>query len=400
MLIRFANFTPPIALENAAALIPVIREVFGTWDFQAIETSATAPEISVRHSAGRYAIDSPWLEETAQDTTEVGAACCLSIDLVRSFIEADLSLLCLHCAAIEVDGRLIVFPTTVRSGKSTLCVRLAAEGLRVFADDMLPIDAEGRGLALGIAPRLRIPLFDAVKPNMRAFIDAHAGPRDRRYLYLSLPATYLAAHGETAPIGAFVFLDRQSAGAAALTRIGRDEGLAGLLRQNIAETRSAVDNLDRLIALMQQIPVFTLRYADLDEAVHALLDGVSFDCLARSSMSPPERTTMGEGGSRALAEPLARRRRGKAYIQADGVTLRDLNGALFLVSDGDTATFHLNPVAAGLWRLLEEPVTVAEAAAVLRAAFPDADSDALGRDARRTFDALRRSALIRSVDNV
>ncbi len=397
MLIRFDNFVSPVFVENVATLVPVLRSVFGTWRFRTVATSATAPEISVRHSGGRYLIDSPWLEETAQDATDIGAACCLSIDLTRSFVDADRTLLCLHAAAVEIDGRLIVFPTTVRSGKSTLCARLAAEGLRIFADDMLPIDRDGQGLALGIAPRLRIPLPAPVPAALRAFVVAHAGPSDRRYLYLSLPETLLARHGDKAPIGAFVFLDRQ-AGPGALVRTARDQSLAGLLRQNIVENRSAMDNLDRLAPLIRALPSFTLGYADLDEAVRLLLDGVAVERPADAAGERPQERHVSDAISQSRDGLRSGRRRGTAYARVAGVALREVDGAFFLAWADDTATYHLNPIAAGLWRLLAEPITVAEAAGVLRTAFPEADADAIARDTRRTFDALRRASLIRPAD--
>ena len=68
----------------------------------------------------------------------VDAACSFIVDLIRAYIAAAPSLLCLHGAAAEFAGRLVVFPTPYRSGKSTLTAYLAAAGVRVYADDILP----------------------------------------------------------------------------------------------------------------------------------------------------------------------------------------------------------------------------------------------------------------------
>lgn len=395
VLIRFDNFAAPVLVENGTLLIPVLRQVFGTWRFAEVATSES-PQISVRHIGSRYLIDSPWLEETARDATEVGAACCLSIDLTRSFVDADPTLLCLHAAAVEIDGRLVVFPSTSRSGKSTLCARLAAEGFRIFADDMLPIDASGRGRSFGVALRLRIPLPDR-EPMLQAFVDAHAGPRNQRYLYLSLPDALLAPHGAAAPIGAFVFLERRP-GPGELTPIARDRSLAGLLQQNILESRSAADNLDRLGPLIRTLSSFTLSYSNLDEALQLLRDGVSAERPVEAAAEFSDVRHVSEATSNNRDGVRPKGRRGAAYVQVAGVTLRDVGGALFLARANDTATYHLNSVAAGLWRLLAEPITAAEAADVLRTAFPDANAETIMRDTRRTFGELQRAALIRKLD--
>jgi hypothetical protein len=79
-----------------------------------------------------------------------------------------------------------------------------------------------------------------------------------------------------------------------------------------------------------------------------------------------------------------------------GVILRTVGDDLFLVKEGEEGVFHLNAVAAGLWRLLEKPTTLATATDVLRAAFPNADARRVKRDVRNLFDTLQAGGLIRS----
>jgi len=79
-----------------------------------------------------------------------------------------------------------------------------------------------------------------------------------------------------------------------------------------------------------------------------------------------------------------------------GVHLRAVGEDLFLVMEGAEGAFHLNAVAASLWRLLEKPTTLSTATDVLRAAFPDADARRVKRDVRKLFDTLQAGGLIRS----
>ena len=98
-----------------------------------------------------------------------------------------------------MGGGLIVFPSTYRAGKSTLIAALAASGVRTHADDLMPL-TQGEGVALGINPRLRRPLPANAPDRLLMFVARHAGPRDRRYQYLDLPAPLLSPHGERRPI--------------------------------------------------------------------------------------------------------------------------------------------------------------------------------------------------------
>ena len=58
------------------------------------------------------------------------------------------------------------------------------------------------------------------------------------------------------------------------------------------------------------------------------------------------------------------------FVQTGGVTLRAVGEDIFLVKPSDAAIFHLNAVAANLWRLLEQPTTLETAINAVRQASP------------------------------
>ena len=404
MLIQVDGVPRPILLTGCDMLLPVLAAVMGSWRFRRVEMSSADPVISVRRVEHGYRIDSPWLEEPAEDDTEVGAACCLAIDLVQAYVEHDPSLLCLHCAAVAIDGRLVVFPNTVRAGKSTLVARLASKGHRIYADDLLPIVAEDKGLALGLAPRLRRPLPSNIGTELYAFIDAHGGPQDNRYLYLSLTAAMLAPYGSTAPMGAFVLLDRRPSVRAQLVPVARGIGLRQLIAQNFAQGGASISSVERLAALVERLPCATLVYSDLDEASALLQDrfsGCSFrpeSTRARSQSMPPVtgEPEKHEPESTNVYRCGAARSRGRRVRQTPGVYLKRVDGDLFLIRHEQDGVFHLNPIAAALWCLLEHPATIEEAIGVVCDAFPEADPRQINRDVRKLFDRLHRAGLIRS----
>jgi hypothetical protein len=95
----------------------------------------------------------------------------------------------------------------------------------------------------------------------------------------------------------------------------------------------------------------------------------------------------------AVVLPSAPRGAG-GYRQAAGVHLRDVDGDLFLVRPRQDGVFHLDPIAAALWRMLSRPTTMAVATGMLCEAFPGVGRARIARDVKKTFDALRRGGLI------
>ena len=399
MLLQFEGVSRPVSLTNSRTLLPVLGALAASWPFHQVARRGADPIITIRRDPDCFRIASPWLERIAEDDTAVGAACCMLVDLIQAYIQDDPALLCFHCAAVEIGGRLTVFPNTVRAGKSTLAARLAAEGLRIFADDALPvIAARAEGVALGIAPRLRLPLPRRLGAGFRAFVDAHAGPSDRRYRYLSLPPAMLGGYGSRAPLGAIVLLERKASGRAQLVAARRGKGLQHLIVQNFAPGGTSIAAMDRLHGLAARLPCFTLSYSDVDEAAVLLRERLS-DRQTPSHAGPrrsraPERP-VAKVDTRAFAALTAAPRNAGGYRQTPGIHLRDVDGDLFLVRSKQDGVFHLDPIAAALWRMLERPTTKAAAAGLLCEAFPSVSRDRIARDVGKAFDALRRGGLIR-----
>src|SRR5690606_30526187 len=94
--------------------------------------------------------------------------------------------LCLHAAA-AVMGGLAWLPAVGKAGKSTRCAELAARGHLLYCDDVLPIDpSTGLGLAMGIAPLLRLPLPKVAGEALRGLVQSSTGPRNKKWVYLTL----------------------------------------------------------------------------------------------------------------------------------------------------------------------------------------------------------------------
>jgi hypothetical protein len=261
--------------------------------------------------------------------------------------------LCLHGGAVEFAGRLVIFPSRYRAGKSVLCGCLAAQGRRLFADDVLPLrEADNYGVAPGTKPRLRLPLPDDLGDATRRFLKNHAGLASKRYLYLDLPPEQLARRGETAPIGGFVLLERDAAFRPSLSPVKESEVLRRVILQNFAREHAATDLMRR----MRHLVASTRCYPST---------------LSRASDVPAGHF---------------KRHPGAAEVEVDGER--------FLADPSGIAVHHLNPIGSAVWTLLEHPVTIKEATDTLHAAFPDLDRGRLERDVTSLIKSLTKRRLL------
>lgn len=198
---------------------------------------------------------------------DVDAACDLHYYLLDVFSDRHPGIPCIHAAAIEFEQGLVVMPSIQKTGKSTLTAELAARGQRVYCDDLLPLDLDaGAGIALGILPRLRLPLPDNASTPYRSFVEAHRGLSDDTCQYLALDDNAIAGYGEKLPVVGFVLLDRRAEGPVQ----ERDESVAPVLARLIdrqfggeADLLGMFRNMRRLVEQSQRLAVTFSSTSDL-----------------------------------------------------------------------------------------------------------------------------------------
>jgi hypothetical protein len=74
-----------------------------------------------------------------------------------------------------------------------------------------------------------------------------------------------------------------------------------------------------------------------------------------------------------------------------------MDEALFLIDEEGKAIHLLKGVSLGIWTLLAEPISVAEAKTVLKTAFPHVPPKRIARDVEALFDDLDQAGLITDV---
>jgi hypothetical protein len=271
-IVAFNGLSSPVAFKACETLFPIFATVLRDWPMQNINSdSGSEPVIWLEKVSKHYERRSAWLPKPARFRDSVDAVCDLIVDFIHAYVAEQEKLLCLHGAAVELQSGLMVFPNTYRAGKSILSLRLVSLGARLFSDDVLPIEHQtNSGMALGILPRLRLPLPATAGPALTDFIEQRCGPQNKRYRYIRLSDNELARRGTKAPVAAITILKRSSGTKASLQPAPQSEIVRDMILRNFARQNPAIEIVDRLHAIVEQAQCYTLTYDTLDQAAAIL----------------------------------------------------------------------------------------------------------------------------------
>ncbi|HUV32084.1 MAG TPA: hypothetical protein VMW31_00815, partial [Devosiaceae bacterium] len=293
LFVKFEELNAPMALVGCGEVLDTLGGVVPRWPLQVATSPSQGQEpfVTVERTADGYRLGSKFMAEPAVQVDTVNAVCALVVEMAWALLRSRPNLLCLHGAAAEFTGSLVVLPNGRKAGKSVLTACLAAAGHRVFTDDFLPLDVDAgglvQGIACGAAARLRLPLPDDLAPETAAWIADHAGPANAQYQYLDLPARGLAPHGARLPIGAIVLLARQKGATARIEPVGGEAVLECLMVQNFARSGRAERVTQTLRDLAASTRGLRLVYDRAEDA--AALMQAEFDVWPEARSLPPER---------------------------------------------------------------------------------------------------------------
>lgn len=272
--VRFGPFKSPVRFDDCDDLISGFKTLLLGWDVvESPDCGPIAPIIRFCRKNGQFEWYSKRLPPPRGWHRRRGRRKLM--DAVADFHYVFLSWysdeftnhFCLHCAAVEMAGGLVIFPNTKKAGKSTLVTELARRGYRVYCDDVLAIDSDTyEGVSMGIMVRLRLPLPETLTEAQRSFMTDHMGLSDRHAAYVTLEEPRFAPLGRSAPIRGIVLLDRQSAPTeASMHDANRAQVLARLIDQNYAEHLSPTKIFDNLLEIADAARLQKLHYSDLGE---------------------------------------------------------------------------------------------------------------------------------------
>jgi hypothetical protein len=389
-LLHLRGLPGPIAfaagLEDVAVLL---KSVLVGWpELPAGSGPSHPPFLFVRRDARGLHVSRPQYRFASRPRTKVGAVCTLVVELVDAYVSHAMHFGSLHTAAAEFGGRVVLFPATHRVGKSTLMTRLAASGRRIFADDLLPIDmATAEAVATGCLPRLRMPLPSSVCPAFASFVKENAALEDARYSYVT-PARP-TVHGDRAPIGAIVLLERRENGPAELSKAPVEAALLKLLQQETRRSFDATKTLSRYHDLVAGAQSFRMVFSDIEDAV---------TCLDRAFAEWPY-------ASAAKSAPRRRGRRkfmlngssdGEVISRSPGITSKVVGEAGFLVDARTNQIHQLNAMGLGIWQLLEAPIGLPDVISVFVGAFPGVSKKQIRDDLSGVLADLEKAGLVQA----
>jgi len=261
-----------VAFTDADALYPYLDTVLRDWKIEKLDHGEDAPPaITIRKSEAGFERRSQWLPKPAVFKNPVDTVCDLIVDLIHAYVSDHRGLLCLHCAAVELNQGLVIFPNTYRAGKSALSLKLVATGARLFSDDVLPLSSQGDvGMALGILPRLRLPMPQGISPDFRNFVISRAGPQNSRYLYVKLGLSEQAVLGTTVPVRGITILQRGENVTPRLLEVKKSTVVKDMILRNFARQNPGLKIVDRLYAIVENAQCYRLEYDDLDQAANLL----------------------------------------------------------------------------------------------------------------------------------
>ncbi|MGO2009094.1 PqqD family protein [Vreelandella alkaliphila] len=392
------NVGPCIRLIDAEQLLPVIHQAMPGWRLTPCGLQQHAPSICVWRHPNGYWQEAPALPEGMLLDTPAGTACSVIADLAGAYLRHHPEHIGLHCGAVEVNQQLFIFPNSHRAGKSTLTAAFAAAGYRVFGDDVLALTRCGEGVALGVTPRLRLPLPETLAPEFHQFVANHLGPHDDRYGYLALDEQQLASHGMRCPLGAVLLIERdESLSEPQLVRLQPGDGLWQLLQQNFAEHESDKTLIERFLPLLKGLPCFLIRYRDAYEAATWLAAEIDNNGLLDGAvaMNPCSRQTESEALKQSQGLAANDTRRWQISPVAHEFPLGE---ELFVIAKEGGEIHRLNVTSRAVWALLQhEALCQDEIIDTLMAFFVGASRQSIKRDICQLLGQLVSLGLVQPV---
>ena len=282
MNVRFDDFPRPVALTDCSEVLDGLKTVFQGWNIRSdARSDAPAPIIKLSKPDDRYLwlsdhIKPPERWRKNRPTTVVSVVADFHYKFYDWYGLRFPQHLCLHCAAVEICGGLVIFPNVKKVGKSTLTTRLAMAGKRVFCDDVLAYCPERKqGLALGILPRVRLPLPDVLPEQYKAYIDDHIVLGSQHYGYVQPQDGAFADYGQTLPIHAVVILERDTeTETVEINPINKAKAMSAILHQNFVVENSPVEIFEQVLEMLEPCRLLTMRYRDLDDAANVLIENI------------------------------------------------------------------------------------------------------------------------------
>lgn len=338
LTIRFSDTGSSIGLSGCDELLPFFDSILCGWphSIHHSKSESEAAFLTIEREGFRYRMTPCQDEKAISFSDPVDLVCAVIVEIAWETLRANPQWLCLHCAAVELDGKLILFPNTRRAGKSTLTAALGLHGSSIFTDDFLAIEADpGRpicGISSGVSVRMRKPWPENVPNSFNELLASSEVTASDRYSYHARHNSMPVKRGRRVPIGGIVLLERGEQASANLDKANRSEILGAMITQNFSRAGNSARILRLLHCLVCEIDSYVLRYSDPVEATVLLQKFFS--------QTDPEKAALRhqKAGSGSLLFPISK----LVLVQIPSLTR-------MRASSGPTVLPNMNSKAYGSW---------------------------------------------------
>ncbi|MBT6801355.1 MAG: hypothetical protein HOA41_06740, partial [Rhodospirillales bacterium] len=256
-----------------------VMPLLNGWTLSALKASDAKPSaITVSRKGDTFHLESNRIKGNETYHGRIYIACGFLVELMVAYGYSDDRLISLHAGGVVMDDKLVLFPASGKTGKSLLTAQCAFRGAAVFSDDIIPVNVKtGNACALGVAPRMRLPIPDSISAESAAWIKKASGLTSKHYAYLDLatdaPESLLAPVGEERPLGAIIRLFREEGTSPKISEASRPEIMRLMIRQHFGAA-PATEMVEQFAHLVTSVPCYNLHYGGGDDALELLEDTV------------------------------------------------------------------------------------------------------------------------------
>lgn len=402
LTIRFSDTGSSIGLSGCDELLPFFDSILCGWphSIHHSKSESEAAFLTIEREGFRYRMTPCQDEKAISFSDPVDLVCAVIVEIAWETLRANPQWLCLHCAAVELDGKLILFPNTRRAGKSTLTAALGLHGSSIFTDDFLAIEADpGRpicGISSGVSVRMRKPWPENVPNSFNELLASSEVTASDRYSYHARHNSMPVKRGRRVPIGGIVLLERGEQASANLDKANRSEILGAMITQNFSRAGNSARILRLLHCLVCEIDSYVLRYSDPVEATVLLQKFFSQTDPEKFCVTPSE-SGFGQfalpdiktgPGSNSVIDENAR------LVRADGITEHEFEGVRFLADPKGYGIHRLDTLSGAVWHVLQEPISANEIVDLFEAAFAETSPERIREDILKLLADLSDAGLV------
>ena len=302
-----------------------------------------------------------------------GAASGVIAGLIGTFgLQLDENKLCLHAAALELNGKGIIIPAIFNAGKSSLVAVLGFHQSKILSDDAIIINlATGKISGFGLPIRLRQKYLQTVSPEFRNWVQQRLLFAGNRFVFIK-PETTPSDNIELDHI-LMLARDASHQGEPNIGPAPLSEALHRFVWHNISRNRSPHIMLKLLKHYLRNVGCFRLRYAEAEQTASWLLQqNLNFD--------PSEANIGSEAPNFAAFN--------------ERFHVEQVDDKLFVSDEESSFIYELNESAYVIWRLAMEMQGREELLQALGVLYAEADAAALEKSLDDAIPLLAQNQLL------